>query len=196
MPYIMINNSKSSNNKTHNDLDYAIKWFVMRDLKRSNTKMPAYKQLRKVGFEVFTPMARRVVVRKEQQREVIAPFIHDLLFVHSSREKLDPVVDVTPTLQYRYSKGAAYREPMVVNDQEMERFIKAVTLTKDPRFFLPDEINATMIGKRIRITEGPLYNYEGVLVDIKGSKEPRLLVQLSYYLSAAVTLTGCRVEFI
>lgn len=195
----MTNAFKSDNKNNNTDAispEYSIKWFVMRDLKRSNAKMPAYKQLRKLGFEIFTPMTRRVVIRNDQKHEVIAPFLQDLLFVHSSRHSLDPVVDLTPTLQYRYSKGAAYKEPMIVNDDEMQHFIKAVTTTHDPQFFMPEEINAAMIGKRIRIIDGPLYGYEGVLVDIKGSKEPRLLVQLSYYLSAAVTLTGCRIEFI
>ena len=31
-------------------------WYVMRDLKRANAKLPAYKQLLNEHFEVFTPM--------------------------------------------------------------------------------------------------------------------------------------------
>ena len=31
-------------------------WFVMRDLKRRNAKLPAYQQLADSGMEVFTPM--------------------------------------------------------------------------------------------------------------------------------------------
>ena len=31
-------------------------WFVMRDLKRPNAKLPAYIQLEQEGIEVFTPL--------------------------------------------------------------------------------------------------------------------------------------------
>ena len=35
-------------------------WYVMRDLKRSNAKLPAYKQLSDEHIEVFTPMQWRL----------------------------------------------------------------------------------------------------------------------------------------
>ena len=34
-------------------------WYVMRDLKRPNAKLPAYKQLSDEHLEVFTPMQWR-----------------------------------------------------------------------------------------------------------------------------------------
>lgn len=38
-------------------------WFVMRDLKRSNAKQPAYKQLEDNGMEVFTPMKSCIKIK-------------------------------------------------------------------------------------------------------------------------------------
>lgn len=40
-------------------------WFVMRDLKRPNALSPAWKTLPGMGFEVFTPLRTRIVMRKE-----------------------------------------------------------------------------------------------------------------------------------
>ena len=83
-------------------------WFVMRDLKRPNAKLPAYQQLIEDGFEVFTPMRWQIATvggRRTRQR---VPYIADLLFVFASRNDLDPVVDVTPTLQYRFAHGLPY----------------------------------------------------------------------------------------
>ena len=37
-------------------------WYVMRDLKRANAKLPAYKQLLNEHFEVFTPMKEQLSV--------------------------------------------------------------------------------------------------------------------------------------
>lgn len=36
--------------------DEAECWFVLRDLKRSNARHPAYRQLAEMGLRVFTPM--------------------------------------------------------------------------------------------------------------------------------------------
>ena len=38
-----------------------VQWFVMRDLKRTNAKLPAYQMLGEMGMEVFTPMVWKIV---------------------------------------------------------------------------------------------------------------------------------------
>lgn len=47
-------------------------WYVMRDLKRANAKLPAYKQLLNEHFEVFTPMKEQLSVHggKRTREEV------------------------------------------------------------------------------------------------------------------------------
>ena len=67
-------------------------WFAMRDLKRVNAKLPAYKQLAEAGMEVFTPMTTRLVVKDGKSTRVEVPVMQDLLFVNESRQNLDPVV--------------------------------------------------------------------------------------------------------
>lgn len=39
-------------------------WYVMRDLKRCNAKLPAYKLLGDMKIEIFTPMVWKLVVRQ------------------------------------------------------------------------------------------------------------------------------------
>ena len=41
---------------SENSIDIEKHWYAMRDLKRSNALLPAYKQLSQAGMEVFTPM--------------------------------------------------------------------------------------------------------------------------------------------
>lgn len=38
-------------------------WYVMRDLKRANASLPAYKLLEKEKIEVFTPMKTILIVK-------------------------------------------------------------------------------------------------------------------------------------
>lgn len=43
----------------------APQWFVMRDLKRNNAKLPAYKMLSEMKIEIFTPMKWKIVTKEK-----------------------------------------------------------------------------------------------------------------------------------
>lgn len=161
-------------------------WYVMRDLKRANAKEPAYKLLTEKQFNVFTPMQWKLVIRQGKRIREQHPFIQDLLFVHDSRRRLDPVIEDIPTLQYRYVHGRSYCDPMTVPDADMERFIRAVSATDSPVYYLPEEITPKMYNRRIRIVGGILNGYEGTLLTTRGSKVKRLLVELPNLLAVGV----------
>ena len=161
-------------------------WFVMRDLKRPNAHLPAYKLLESLGVTYYTPMHWVLTTRGAQKKREYRPFIPDLLFVHETRQNLDAIVSKTPTLQYRFVKGGAYQEAMVVPEAEMNRFMHAVGSVGNPRYYLPSEITSDMCKRRIRIVGGNMDGYEGKLLSVRGSRVKRLLVELSTYLVAAV----------
>lgn len=137
-------------------------WFVMRDLKRTNTKLPAYKMLSDMNFEIFTPMTWKVRLVNGKRVPLKVPFMQDLLFVHVSRRMLDPVVERVSTLQYRFMRDGL-RTPMTVRDADMERFIRAVESADNPKYYAPADIKPSMIGKTVRIIGGPLNDYVGKL---------------------------------
>ena len=172
-------------------------WFVMRDLKRPNAKLPAYRRLSEQGFEVFTPLDTRIVVRGGKRTKETVPVIHDLLFVHSSRNLLDAIVQRTDTLQYRYKKGGAYCEALTVPIREMEQFMQVVTSGEKVRYYRPEEITPDMLGASIRIlAEGPLYRAEGRLRSLRGSKKRRLIVELTGLLAVEVEVQPDFIELI
>lgn len=162
------------------------RWFVMRDLKRRNSNTLAIHELRDAGLEVFTPMTEMVMTigGRRQRREV--PVIQDLLFVHESKEKLDPYVEKYPTLQYRYQFGKTKDNPMTVRDEEMDKFIFAVGHTESPLYYKSGEITESMYGKKVRIMGGALDQYEGRLLSVKGMRKRRLIIELPGLLTAAV----------
>lgn len=160
-------------------------WFVMRDLKRSNAKQPAYKLLAELKIKCFTPMVWKMFISKGKRILKEVPFMQDLLFVYESRRVLDPIVERIATLQYRFVKGGKCM-PMTVRTEDMNRFIKAVSAMEHPNFYTPEEIKPSMIGKKVRIVGGPLDGYEGYLQKIQGSKVKHLFVELPNVLAAAV----------
>ena len=143
-----------------------LQWFVMRDLKRYNAKLPAYKLLESLGIKVFTPMVWKLVVRHGKRSKEEVPFMQDLLFVHDTRQAVDPIVEKYDTVQYRY--------------------VRAVESSENPRYYAPKEITPDMIGRKVRIVGGPLDGYEGHLQKMQGVRVKRLFVELPNLLAAAV----------
>lgn len=195
-PDINPHSARPSQPQAFENPEFAKQWFVMRDLKRSNAKLPAYKQLAALGMEIFTPMCWRLSVRQGRRVRERVPFIHDLLFVHEARQCLDSVVARIPTLQYRYQKGQPYCDPMVVRDDDMTRFVSAVAQAKTPRYYRPEEMTADMFGRRIRIVGGGLDGHEGYLLALRGARGKRLLVELPGWLTAAVEVKPEYIEVI
>lgn len=159
------------------------KWFVMRDLTRSNAKIPAYQMLDDMGIENFTPKVTKIVTRNGKRERKELPFIHDLIFVHSSRTVIDPIVERVHTFQYRFLKG---REPMIVRDKDMASFKQAVESSRFPQYYSPQDITPCMFKRKIRIIGGRLDGCEGYLLTVRGSKRKRLLVELPMLITAAV----------
>lgn len=170
-------------------------WFVLRDLKRHNARYPAWQSLPEKGFEVFTPMVEQIVEISGRKRRITRPVLPDLLFVRSTFSALEAEMQTTPTLQFRFMKGAAYRTPMTVRNDDMDRFITAVRSAQSPAYFLPEEITPDKIGRTIRVVDGPLAGYEGTLLKVRGSRKRRLLVSLENYLVAAIEIQSDFIEF-
>lgn len=162
------------------------KWYALRDLKRPNALKRAWEMFEDRQMEVFTPKKWVLTTVKGERKPKEVAFIPDLLFVHESREMLDPVIETTETLQYRFRKYGAQDEPIVVPDDDMERFINAVNTSGSTKYYLPEDITPAMHGRKIRIVGGPLDGYEGSLVTTRGSKVRRLLVELKGFLAAGV----------
>lgn len=170
-------------------------WFVMRDLKRRTAKTLAIHELAQAGIEVFTPMTQMVmkIGGRMQRREV--PVIQDLLFVHETKDKLDPIVALTPTLQYRYLRGKTKDEPMTVPTADMERFIFAIGNSDTPIYYKPGELTEAMYGKLVHIHGGHLDGYQGRLLSVKGMRKRRLIVELPGLLTAAIEVAPDFIHF-
>lgn len=177
-------------------LDTVKRWYVMRDLKRSNALLPAYKQLAEAGIEVFTPMVSRIFTRNGQRTTREVPVIQDLLFVNDCRQNIDPIVAKTPTLQYRFKKGGAFGEVLVVPDDEMAMFIGAIEASNNPKFYSAEEVSSLMCGRNIRIVGGVLNGYEGKLQTVRGSKRKNLVIMLPSLVAVSVEIEDEFIELL
>jgi len=172
-------------------------WYVLRDLKRPNSKTPAYKVLPELGFEIFTPM--HWVLKNDAnggKTRLYRPYIPSLLFARSVRRELDEIVEKTETLQYQYVKGAPRNTPMVVPTADMARFVHAVTSAQYCTYYTPDEITPDMIGRDVMINGGPLDGCTGRLLKMRGTKKKKLLIDLKGFIAAAVEVAPEYIQII
>lgn len=174
-----------------------VRWYALRDLKRPNATKRAWEILQnEKQMEVFTPKKWVLVTVKGKREPKEIAFIPDLLFVHETKDTLDPIIENTETLQYRYRKYGGQNEPIVVPDADMERFIHAVDTSENPQYYLPEEITPQMYGKEVIIVGGPLNGYQGRLLTMRGSKVKRLFVELKDFFCVAVEVNPEYIQFV
>ena len=175
-------------------------WYVLRDLARPNAKNPAYKQLQAMPEMkdcVFVPLKQRVFVEHGRRVVRFVPYMPDLIFVHKSREELDPIVRQIELLQFRYVRGGKQFEAMSVGAKEFEKFRNAVEHTDNVEYYSYEDVSPQLYGKQIRIIGGRLNGFEGRLMSKKGSKFKRLLVDLQECnLSAAIQVESDYIQLL
>ena len=157
------------------------RWYVLRDLARPNAKRPAYKQLQAMPEMkdcVFVPLKQHVFTEFGKRVVRFVPFMPDLVFVHKSKEELDPIVRQMDLLQYRYVRGGKQFEAMTVRAKDFEKFRDAVEHSDNVEYYSYEEVSPRIYGKQIRIIGGRLNGFEGRLMSKRGSKFKRLLIDL------------------
>lgn len=172
-----------------------VRWYALRDLKRPNATLPAYKQLSGENLEVFTPMKWTLSTKGGRRVRILIPVMQDLLFVHASLLLVEPIVRRINTLQFRFDRGG-YCKPLIIPEDDMTRFIRAVSSSENPKYFMPGELTEAMCGRAVRIIGGPLNGYEGNLLKIRGSRIRRLIVELPNFITAGVEVQPEYIQFI
>lgn len=165
----------------------AREWYVLRDLRRANAKVRACQVLRETGLEVFTPMKWVQETVAGKRIRVERPVIPDLLIVHATLTELAPFVTFANRLQFRFVRGGREKK-MVVNETEMERFMRAASEASSIEYYSPEDFNPDQIGTTIRIKGGPLDGEEAVLLNVNGKRKRQIIVRLSNLFVAVIEL--------
>lgn len=180
-----------NNNTPSTETDAAPHWFVLRFLYRDQPRVRARFEADQI--ETFCPKQLIVTQRHGKRIKVWRPILWDLLFAHATRTELDPYVAAYDNFQYRYKTGGAYREPLTVPDEQMDRFMEAVAGSANPLYFTPQELNVAK-GTRVRLIGGRMDGMEGILLKVKGARAKRLVIEIPDTLIAAVEVDADLIE--
>lgn len=170
-------------------------WLVLRDLKRSNAKNPAYKMLAEKGFEVYTPMKCSLVRKSRHLERVERPVLPDMVFVHCAEDDISELIEQTPTLLFCYGRGG-YKKVIKVEHKDMSRFIEAVRLGRQVEYYKIEEITPSMIGKKVLLKDGVFEGVEVRLLKKSDKKRKYIVVELPSVFAAVVEVNPEYIQLI
>ena len=156
-----------------------VKWFVLRVT--YSRELKAQKLLQDAGVECFIPMVRD----RNAEKECYAPAVHNLIFVHSSRDFLDDYKrKVESDCPLRYMMDKSTDLPMVVRDKEMDDFIRVTKENDEGILYLDDPSAVVTKGTPVEIMSGPFKGVQGKLLRIR--RDRKVVLQLAGLIAVAV----------
>lgn len=164
--------------------DDRIVWFAMSAPYRRELK--AKERLEGMGIESFVPMTKAIVERRGTKRRETVPAIHNLIFVHTTKNIIKQAKQGIEYLQYRTKPCNGKNTPIIVPDREMEQFITITNARMEEITYLqPDEIDIKK-GTKVRIHGGTFNGTEGIFVKIKGKRNRRVVVLIEGLAAVAI----------
>ena len=170
-----------------------IVWFAMSAPYRR--ELIAKEYLDRKGIECFVPMKEALVERRNGTKtRQLVPAIHNLIFVHTTKDEIKALKQGVNFLQYHTRPHNGKNIPIIVPDSQMQQFIAITTAQNEEITYLhPQEVNIKK-GTRVRVHGGAFDGTEGYFVKIQGKRSRRVVMLIEGI--AAVALTEISTDFI
>ena len=147
------------------------------------------------GVECFVPMKEALVERRDgtKSRKMV-PAIHNLVFVHTTKERIKALKQGVNFLQYHTKPIAGKNVPIIVPDYQMQQFITVTTASNEALTYLrPEEVDIKK-GTKVRVHGGVFDGTEGYFVKVQGKRSRRVVMLIEGI--TAVALTEISTDFI
>lgn len=175
------------------DNDSTPVWFAMSAPYRRELKAKEF--LDRKGVECFVPMKETLVERPggTKSRRMV-PAIHNMIFVHTTKERIKELKQGVNFLQYHTRPVAGRNTPIIVPDRQMLQFIAVTTAAnKDITYLSPEELDIAK-GTKVRVHGGVFDGTEGYFVKLQGKRSRRVVMLIEGI--TAVALTEISTDFI
>jgi transcription antitermination factor NusG len=149
----------------------------------------------KHGIETFIPMRREVVtLRDGHKSHEIVPAIHNLIFVHTTKERIKALKQGVNFLQYCTRPQGGKNVPITVPERQMQQFIDITNAANaDITYLRPEEVDIKR-GTRVRVHGGVFDGIEGIFVKVQGKRSRRVVLLIEGI--TAVALTEISTDFL
>ena len=164
-------------------------WYPMRVTYGREVKVK--QALDKLGIDNFLPMHYELVDPGDgNKKRMLVPAIHNLIFVHDSREDITLLKTTRREFQplryiTKHFAESVADNILTVPETQMRNFMRVASVQDDSVIFLDNSDYLSKVGRRVLITEGYFAGVEGVVKRIKKNKH--VVVQLEGLAAVAVT---------
>ena len=166
-----------------------LQWFVMRVT--YSRELKAQQLMQVAGVESFIPM----LWKTDDEGEHFVPAIHNLIFVHASRDFMDEFKrGAESACPLRYMMDRSTKKPMVVRHKEMDDFIRVTTYRERDVLYLDNPSVAISRGVPVEVVRGQFKGVQGRLLRIR--RDRKVVLQLAGVVAVAVDgipMEWCRV---
>lgn len=152
-----------------------VAWYALRITYSRELALKEY--LDSENVENFIPMHYEYIVKGERKIRKLVPVVHNLIFVRSTRERIDEIKNSIPHLPTRYIMNRETRLPITVPDIQMRSFIAVAGNYDQQVIYLDPATLAFKKGDRVRITGGLFEGVEGEFIRIKGDRRVIVSIQ-------------------
>lgn len=150
-------------------------WFAMSATFGRVLKAKAF--LESNSVECFVPMRYKIVNdRNQHKRRKLVPAISNLIFVYTTKERIQSLKAQVDYLQYLTKPVGGRNVPIIVPEYQMQQFIAVCNTYNDKLVYLsPDEINLKE-GTRVKIIGSTFDGIEGRFVKVDKGRKRRVVV--------------------
>lgn len=160
------------------------RWFAMRVTFRR--ELTVKQMLDAEHIENFIPMRREMRLVKGRKMNVIAPVVHNLIFIFSERQALQEFKAKVPYLQYMTTRCDGKNTPIVVPTSQMNDFIKVSSSDDRNLIYFDTSEERIAAGTPVRIHGGAFDGLTGVFVKVKGKRSKKVVVEIQNVLAVAI----------
>ena len=152
------------------------KWYAVKTKPRWEKKILV--KLSERGIESYCPLQKRVSQWSDRKKIILEPVFRGFIFVRVNQENIWDIKKVDGIVNYIYFLG----KPAVVRDKEIDQIRKFLDKFENQEI----EQGHIHLNGKVRVTSGPLMNYEGILLEISGNKAIVRIDSMGIFLSAHI----------
>ncbi|MCD8182562.1 MAG: UpxY family transcription antiterminator [Bacteroides sp.] len=164
--------------------DAQLSWYAVRVTYSRELVLKQY--LDDENIENFIPMHYEYIMKKERRVRKLVPAIHNLVFVRSTRTRMDEIkTNSGLNVPIRYIMNRETHQPVIIPDAQMRSFILvAGTYDEAVIYVEPDELKLVK-GTKVRITGGIFEGAIGEFVRLRHDR--RVVVNIEGVMAVATT---------
>lgn len=141
-------------------------------------ELKAKAALDELHIECYVPMRYELVQKGRLKKRMLVPAIHNLIFVHALRSRINEVKRKIDYLQYRTTVKEGRNVPIEVPLKQMDDFRKVCESHNEKvKVLLPGSVSLAK-GTRVRVTGEEFEGVEGVFVKVAGNRGRSVVVEI------------------